>query len=177
MTWTPNRPLRIATYARVSTDQQTEANQQPALDHYAAGFPGAVVVPFVDHGVSGTKTSRPAFDRLMGLALKGQFDRLVFWKLDRLGRNTEHLLKTCRELEAAGVTLVSLNESIDTSTAGGKAFLGMLAVFAQFERDTCVERTKAGLRRAAAGGPLKRRGLGTKPGPVHRTTAWRRSKR
>lgn len=166
--------MRTATYARVSTDDQTEANQTRELDAYIAylGEPLITVQRFTDHGISGMKTSRPGLNALLSAAKCGDIDRVVVWKLDRLGRNTEHLLSICRQLDAYGVKLVSLKESLDTSTAGGRAFLGMLAVFAQFERDCISERTKAGLARARAAGPLRTRGR--KKGPVHRSTRWRR---
>ncbi len=144
--------MRIATYERVSTVEQTTENQRPALQGWLQSHPAAVLVrPYRDVD-SGAKTSRPGFDRLLKDAKAGMFDTLVIWRLDRLGRNTAHLLKTVEDLQKAGVTLVSLRDSIDTTTASGKAFLGMLAVFAQFERDILVERTKAGMARAKAAG-------------------------
>jgi hypothetical protein len=117
----------------------------------AAHAEAILVRPYRDTE-SGAKTPRPGFDRMLKDAKARMFDRVVIWRLDRLGRNTEHLLRTVRELEEAGVTLVSVRDSVDTSTASGKAFLGMLAVFAQFERDILVERTKAGMARAKAAG-------------------------
>jgi DNA invertase Pin-like site-specific DNA recombinase len=144
--------MRVATYQRVSTIEQTTANQAAALKGWLTSRPDSVLVHAYKDTESGAKTSRPAFDRLLRHAKSGMFDVLVVWRLDRLGRSTEHLLRTVRELEEAGVTLVSVRDSIDTSTASGRAFLGMLAVFAQFERDVLVERTKAGMARAKAAG-------------------------
>jgi DNA invertase Pin-like site-specific DNA recombinase len=144
--------MRIATYERVSTHDQTTANQQPALKAWLVVHPNAVLVRPYKDVESGAKTSRPGFDRMLRDAKAGLFDHLVIWRLDRLGRNTQHLLGTVADLEKAGVTLVSVHDSIDTRTASGKAFLGMLAVFAQFERDILVERTRAGMARAKAAG-------------------------
>jgi len=144
--------MRVATYLRVSTVEQTVENQATALKGWLAGRPEATLVQSYRDVESGARTSRPAFDRLLRHAKSGMFDVLVIWRLDRLGGSTEHLLRTVRELEEAGVTLVSVRDSIDTSTASGRALLGMLAVFSQFERDVLVERTKAGMARAKAAG-------------------------
>jgi DNA invertase Pin-like site-specific DNA recombinase len=144
--------MKVATYERVSTIEQTTENQRPALAGWVQAHPDAVLVRPYRDVESGTKTTRPGFDRMLKDACKGVFNVLVVWRLDRLGRSTEHLLRTVRELEEAGVTLISVRDGIDTKTASGKAFLGMLAVFAQFERDILVERTKAGMARARAAG-------------------------
>ena len=76
----------------------------------------------------------------------------MVWKLDRLGRDTMELLRLSKEFEAEGQNLVSMTELIDTRTAMGKAFFGMLAVFAQFESDTTKERTRAGMANAKQNG-------------------------
>jgi DNA invertase Pin-like site-specific DNA recombinase len=156
--------MRVATYARVSTDEQTTQNQTAELDRYltAQGDGVEVFGRFVDDGVSGSKLSRPAFDRMLKAADEGAFDVLVFWKLDRLGRNTQHLLETVERLKRKGIEVVSLRESIDTRSSAGKAFLGMLAVFAQFERDVLIERTRAGQARARAQGKHMGRPAGSR---------------
>ena len=79
-------------------------------------------------------------------------DELVIWKLDRLGRNTKNLLELVEQLEAKGVTFRSLTEGITTTGPMGKAMLTIMAAIAQLERDTLVERTRAGMAVAAANG-------------------------
>lgn len=99
---------------------------------------------------SAARTSRPGFDRLMSSVREG--DTVVVFRLDRLGRSMRHLLETLEALDSKGVQLKSLTEGIDTTTAAGRAFFGMAAVFAQFERDLLVERTREGLRAAKSKG-------------------------
>ena len=76
----------------------------------------------------------------------------VIWKLDRLGRNTKNLLELVEQLEAKGVTFRSLTEGISTTGPMGKAMLTIMSAFAQLERDTLAERTRAGMAVAAANG-------------------------
>jgi DNA invertase Pin-like site-specific DNA recombinase len=68
-------------------------------------------------------------------------DTVVVWKLDRLGRNTLHILETVKELTERGVTLVSTTDGIDSSTAAGRMVIGVLASMAEFERELVKERT------------------------------------
>jgi DNA invertase Pin-like site-specific DNA recombinase len=79
-------------------------------------------------------------------------DILIVYKLDRLARSTMKLISTLKEIQNRGAEFVSLNDQIDTTTAAGKAMFGMLAVFAEFERNIIVERTKAGLAASRARG-------------------------
>jgi DNA invertase Pin-like site-specific DNA recombinase len=99
---------------------------------------------------SGRKAKRPGLE--MALKSMRQGDALVVWKLDRLGRDTMELLRLSKEFEAEGQNLVSMTEMIDTRTAMGRAFFGMLAVFAQFESDTTAERSRAGMAQARRNG-------------------------
>jgi DNA invertase Pin-like site-specific DNA recombinase len=107
---------------------------------------------YVDAGVSGTRETRPALDRLVKDAKRRRFEVLVVWRLDRLGRSLSHLIRLLDELTALGVAFVSLNESIDTGTPAGRLQLHLLAAFAQFEKERIVERVRAGLARARAKG-------------------------
>jgi DNA invertase Pin-like site-specific DNA recombinase len=130
-------------YARVSTLQQDEALQQDALQ--AAGCQRV----FVDKA-SGKLESRPALDDLLDQARPG--DTVVVWRLDRLGRSLKHLIETVQDLEQRGVAFVSLSESIDTSTPGGRLIFHVFGALAEFERDLIRERTQAGLAAARARG-------------------------
>jgi DNA invertase Pin-like site-specific DNA recombinase len=155
---------RCAIYARVSTLDQHPENQLAELRRYAEarGWPA---VEYVDHGVSGTKDSRPALDRLVKDAKRRKFDVLVVYRLDRLGRNLKHLITLLDDLQMLGVAFVSLGESLDATTPAGRLSMAVLAAIAEFERGRIVERVRAGLARAKAQG--KR--LGRRPSNV--TTA------
>jgi DNA invertase Pin-like site-specific DNA recombinase len=137
-------------YARVSTNGQEVALQLDALR--AAGCDRI----FEDQA-SGAKTDRPGLIEALAYAREG--DVLVIWKLDRLGRSLPHLIETVSQLEKRGAGLLSLTESIDTTTPGGRLIFHVFGALGQFERDLIRERTRAGLSAAAARG---RRG-GRKP--------------
>lgn len=142
---------RIALYARVSTAEQNPEIQFHALRQYALNR-GVEAVEYVDHGVSGAKDRRPALDRLLADARRRRFDVLAVTKLDRLARSVRHLTAMAAELEALGVDLVVLDQSIDTSTPAGRFLFNTLGAVAELERDLIRERTCAGMRAA------KRRG-------------------
>lgn len=126
-------------YARVSTTDQDPQLQIDALR--AAG----VERMFTDQA-SGTATSRPEFDKMLGQLRLG--DTLVVWRLDRLGRSMKHLLELADELERSEVGLRSLNEQLDTTTANGRLIFHVMAALAEFERGLLSERTQAGLHAA-----------------------------
>ena len=130
-------------YARVSTLQQDEALQLDALR--AAGVDRI----FVDK-VSGKLESRPALDDLLGQARPG--DTVVVWRLDRLGRSLRHLIDVVADLERCGVGFVSLTESLDTTTPGGRLLFHVFGALAEFEAALTRERTMAGLAAARARG-------------------------
>ena len=144
--------MRAAIYARVSTLDQQPENQLAELRRYVAARGWDAAVEYVDHGVSGTKTARPALDRLVKDARRRKFDVLVCWKLDRLGRNLKHLITLLEDLQALGVAFVSLGEGIDATTPAGKLQMHILGAIAEFERGRIVERVRAGLARAKAQG-------------------------
>ena len=77
---------------------------------------------------------------------------LTVWKLDRLGRNTQHVLAVVDELTSRGIGFRNLTEGLHTDGPMGKAMLTIMVAFAQLERDTMIERTRAGLAAAAANG-------------------------
>lgn len=96
--------------------------------------------------VSALSEKRPQFDLALKRCRKG--DTLVVWKLDRLGRTVKQLIDTVNDLKARGVDFKSLTESFDTSTPMGTLIFNIMAAMAQMERDTTIERTKAGLAAA-----------------------------
>jgi DNA invertase Pin-like site-specific DNA recombinase len=105
---------------------------------------------FSDHGVSGSKARRPQLDACLDHLREG--DVLTVWKLDRLGRNTQHVLALVDELTSRKIGFRSITEGLHTDGPMGKAMLTIMAAFATLERDTMIERTRAGLAAAAANG-------------------------
>ncbi len=149
------KPKRAAIYARVSTKNgQTPQNQIGRLREVADKAGWEVVEEFVDRGVSGSKgrDRRPAFDRLCTAATRREFDVVMAWSVDRLGRSLQHLVAFLGDLQASGVDLYLDRQGVDTTTPGGKALFQMMGVFAEFERAMIQERVKAGLARARAQG-------------------------
>jgi len=143
--------MTAAIYARVSTCDQEPENQLAELRRYASARQWTSQ-EYVDRGVSGAKDRRPALDELLRAARRRQFDVLVCWRLDRLGRNLKHLITLLDDLQALGIAFVSMGEGIDCTTPAGKLQLHILAALAEFERGRIQERVKAGLARAKAQG-------------------------
>jgi putative DNA-invertase from lambdoid prophage Rac len=88
---------------------------------------------------------RQAREKLLEAARRREIDVVVVWRLDRWGRSATDLLATLQELEHLGVGFVSLIEALDLTTPAGRAMAGLLAIFAEFEREILRERTRAGL--------------------------------
>ena len=142
---------RVALYARVSThDQQTLPLQLEAMRAYAERR-GWHIASTVEEVGSGAKT-RPRRAELLRAARRREIDLIVVWRLDRWGRSLVDLIATLQELTALKVGFVSLSEALDLTTPSGRAFAGMLAVFAEFERDILRDRVKAGIAQARKGG-------------------------
>lgn len=145
---------RVAIYARVSTDGQTADNQLAELRAVACRNDWMVVEEFVDHGISGAKgrDKRPAFDALCRAAVRKEFDVVMAWSVDRLGRSLQHLLAFLEEIHAKTVDLYLHQQGLDTTTPAGRAMFQMLGVFSEFERAIIRERVMAGLARARSQG-------------------------
>jgi putative DNA-invertase from lambdoid prophage Rac len=140
-------PFKVGLYARVSThDQQTLPMQLSAMRTYAKRRGWKVSLEEREIG-SDAKT-RPKREELLRAARRREVDVIVVWRLDRWGRSLLDLIGTLQELHAVGVGFVSLTEALDMTTPGGRALAGMLAVFAEFERDILRDRVKAGIAQA-----------------------------
>ena len=149
-----SKQIRAALYLRVSTDGQTVENQRRDLLKLAGLRGWEIVASYEDNGVSGAKgrDKRPGLNAMLRDAKRRRFDLVTFWAIDRLGRSTSAVATAMDELAEAGVGMFAFKESMDTSTAHGRAMLEMAAVFARLEREMIRERVVAGLNRARAQG-------------------------
>src|SRR5215218_9679933 len=145
---------RAVLYLRVSTVDQTTANQERELRDIAGRSGLDIVKVYKDHGISGAKgrDKRPGFDALCRDATKRQFEVVMAWSVDRLGRSLQDLVAFLSELHALGIDLFLHQQGLDTTTPAGKALFQMMGVFAEFERAMIQERVRAGLRRARSEG-------------------------
>jgi putative DNA-invertase from lambdoid prophage Rac len=144
-------PLRAGLYARVSTnDQQTIPLQIRALREYAARRDWIVAMQVKEIG-SGA-SARELREQIVEAARRRDIDVVLVWRLDRWGRSVTDLLATLQELDHLGVGFVSLTEALDLTTPAGRAMAGLLAIFAEFEREILRERVRAGLAHARRNG-------------------------
>src|SRR6516164_5393368 len=141
---------RAALYLRVSTLEQTTANQERELRQVAERTGYEIVKVYKDHGISGAKgrDKRPQFDALCKAATRREFDVVMAWSVDRLGRSLQDLIGFLSELHAVGIDLFLHQQGLDTTTPAGKAMFGMMGIFGQYEREIIAERVRAGLARA-----------------------------
>ena len=139
-----------ALYMRVSTKGhgQTTDTQAIALREYAQRRGFEIVEEYRDEGISGSKDSRPALDRLMKNARARKFDVVIVARFDRFARSVFHLLRALDEFNHLGIDFISLSESIDTSTPVGKMIFTVLGAVAELERNLIKERVQMGISRA-----------------------------
>ncbi len=140
------RPVLIG-YARVSTPEQSLEMQIAALERY--GVPRNVI--HVEK-VSGAASRRPILDGILK-TLRPE-DRLVMWRLDRMGRSASDILQKLEHIEKLGAKFVSVTENIDNKTMQGRMMLMMAIMLAQAERDIIRERTQAGVKAAMERGTV-----------------------
>ena len=143
---------RVAVYARVSTLEQSTENQLEDLRRYGQQRGWEIWQEYIDAGISGTKDSRPALNKLMNNARKRKFDTVLVWRFDRFARSTKHLVLALEEFKSLGIQFVSYQENVDTGSPLGNAIFTIIGAMAQLERDIIAERVKAGLRRAKSRG-------------------------
>jgi putative DNA-invertase from lambdoid prophage Rac len=156
-------PLRVGLYARVSTqDQQTLPLQIRAMREYAAKRGWTIVAQMKEPGSGAAQRERRT--TLIAAARRPEIDVVLVWRLDRWGRSVADLVSTLQELQHLGVGFVSLTEALDLTTPAGRAMAGLLAVFAEFEREILRKRVCARLAHARQQG--KR--LGRPPSVAHK---------
>ena len=141
---------RAALYMRISTKGhgQTTETQAVALRDYAVHRGFEIIEEYRDEGISGSKDSRPALDKLMKDARARHFDVVIVARFDRFARSVSHLLRALEEFSHLGIDFVSLSESIDTSTPMGKMIFTVLGAVAELERNLIKERVHMGISRA-----------------------------
>jgi DNA invertase Pin-like site-specific DNA recombinase len=147
--------MKAVLYARISTkDQHSIPMQLEAMKQYAE-LRGWQVVDEIEEAESGKKNDRPGRDKIIRMARSGKIDVILVWKLNRWGRSTADLLMSLDDLQAHQVSFVSLSEQLDLTSPTGRMMAGILAVFAQFEREMIVENVKAGIAAYRAKNPGK----------------------
>lgn len=163
---------RVAIYARVSTadKNQTVENQLRDLLAVAERQGWNVTATFTDEGISGVKgrDRRPGYDNLLKGVARKDFEQIMAWSVDRLGRSLPDLVAFLNDIQAKNVDLYLHQQGLDTSTPSGRMMFQMLGVFAEFERAMIRERILAGLRRTT-------KKSGRKPMPDDRVEAIKRS--
>src|SRR6202158_4398569 len=144
-------PLRAGLYARVSThDQQTLPLQIRAMREYATKRGWSIVAQIKEVGSGASQ--RELRTTLIAAARRREIDVVLVWRLDRWGRSVADLVSMLQDLQHLGVGFVSLTEALDLTTPAGRAMAGLLAVFAEFEREILRERVRAGLAHARQNG-------------------------
>jgi len=151
--------MKIAIYARISTEEQDLTKQVRLCEEYCK-MKGWEIYKIYQDIISGTKQSRPEFNKLLEDMRQYKFRAIVITKLDRIGRSLQHLLSLIDELNQKKVELIAVTQNIDTTSSTGKLQLQIMGAFAEFERSIISERTKEGLRFAKNVG---KRGKDLKP--------------
>lgn len=154
---------RVALYLRTSTaDRQDTAGQESELRGLAERRGWTIHKIYRDHGHSGVKVSRPAFDEMFDDCRRGRIDVVSVWALDRFGRSLKNVIQGLEELQRLGVDFVCLRQDLDSSTPAGKLFFHIVAAFGEFEHEILRSRIEMGMEQARREGkhigrPPKRR--------------------
>lgn len=145
--------MKVAIYARISTHNhcQNPETQLIPLRNYIKNRGFQLFDEYIDTA-SGIKEKRPQLSKLMIDAKRRNFDCVLVWKLDRLGRSLKHLISLIEEFEALGIQFISYTEAMDTTLPSGRLLFSIVGAIATFERDLICERVKTGLSRVKAQG-------------------------
>ncbi len=145
---------KVAIYARVSTDKQTTENQLTELRAVANRMGYEIVQEYVENGISGAKSrsDRPYLDAMLKDAVRGRFDMVLCWSIDRLGRSLQNLVEILNELQSLKVDLFFLQQGMDTSAPSGRMMFSIFGALAEYERNLIRERVIAGQKRAITNG-------------------------
>jgi len=154
--------MTSAIYVRVSKKEQNTTNQLLELRNYCKRNHYKIYKEYIDKGISGSKSSRPALDKMLQDVRDKKFDAVIVWKYDRLGRSTIHLLQVLEEIKNKKIRLVAVSQNIDTSSTYGKFFYTIISGFAELEREMIRERILLGLERTKKEGKKLGRPRGSK---------------
>lgn len=156
--WASQTPIGklTALYARTSTLDQKNGLQAQirTLIEFCEKNNIKNFEVFADDGISGTKASRPALDKMMTMARAGQLEQIIVYSFSRYARSVTHLLQALEELRSLNVAFNSYTEKLDTNSPLGKAFFVVIAAISALERDLIVERVKNGLKNAKLKGKI-----------------------
>ncbi|MGQ0847727.1 MAG: recombinase family protein [Actinomycetota bacterium] len=148
--------MKIATYCRISTDEERQPfsleAQTERLNAYIFSQEGWNLVRTYTDQMSAKTLERTGLQQAIHEARAGRYELMLVYKVDRLARSVSGLAHILEELQSAGVGFRSASEPFDTSTAAGRTMVQMLGVFAEFDREMIVERTKMGLAKKASKG-------------------------
>ena len=161
--------MKCAIYSRVSTTDQHTENQVNKLRDIAKLKEYSVVKEFTDKGISGKhgRNIRTGFDALIKGAVSKEFDMILVWSVDRLGRSLQDLISFLNEINSVGCNLYIHNSQLDSSTPSGKMLFSLLGVFSEFERSMISSRVKLGLQRAVSEGKKLGRPSKLNDGLIH----------
>jgi len=153
--------MKKVAYLRVSTEDQNLNSQKLQIEKYLKAH--NITVEFYEEKASGGSIKkRPVYNRLMREVKRKEISHIYVFKLDRFSRNTKDFLIAHDEMERNKTKFISISDSLDFSTPVGRMFAQLLSIFAEFERNQIVSRTKAGLEAAKARGQV----LGKKKRPI-----------
>jgi len=160
--------MKVALYIRNSTNEERQNPQMQISPLVERCEREEWTYQIFQEFASGSKESRPELDRMMKGIRNKEFDAVMVWRLDRLGRSLKHLLQLIEEFKKKDVKFISLTEGFDTATPQGELFFSIAGAFAQFERKLIQERVNAGLARAKAEGKILGRPTGAKDKKVRK---------
>lgn len=161
--------MKTAVYIRVSTEEQNLDMQKHELLQYCQRMGWT---PELFEEKESTRKTRPVKQYVLNALRRKEYDGVLVWKLDRWARSLQELVMDLEEMTTKNIKFIALRDNIDYTTASGRAFTNMLAVFCNFERDLIRERTIAGLERAKAAGVILGRPKGSKDGKVRRKSGY-----
>jgi len=144
--------MKCATYSRVSTFVQNVGMQVDELRAYCERRGFEIAEEYVDQGISGSRKSRPALNRLLADARRRRFDAVPVYRYDRFARSLRQLVNALGGFDALGIHFISLHEGVDTSTPNGRLVFGIFASIAEFERELIRSRVRSGIAAARARG-------------------------
>lgn len=160
--------MKLAIYVRTSTDKQDTGleAQLMACKDYCAREGVTDFVVFSDDDESGDQEHRPAFDRMIAAVDRGELDRVLVYCTNRLTRRVLQSLTLIAQFQSKGVQLLSCTETIELDTPEGRLMYGILACFAQFQREDIVRKVRNGLENAKRKGIKLGRRQTREDGPI-----------